>query len=138
MSTSNAMNLRHAVATAFVALACIGAPAFAASDARKMADDRAETQYKEDMRQCRDMKGNEADVCKKDARARRTAMKADARAMDKGTTGARTEAREDKAKATYAAAKERCDAMSGKDKDACQSQAQADRDRAMAQAQRNR
>lgn len=82
----------------------------------------AKAQYKADIEQCKTMKGNEQDVCEKDAEARRDSAKADAKA-NKETSEARHDAAETKRDAAYDVAKEKCDAMSGDTKDQCIAQA---------------
>jgi hypothetical protein len=94
------------------------------------AEAKADAQYEVAKEKCDDMKGNQKDVCVKDAKAAHEKAKADIAANTR--TGAKTgamgsttsasdkrEAREDATDAKYDAAKERCDSMSGDAKDRC-------------------
>jgi len=86
--------------------------------------DAAEADYKVAKAKCGAMKGNEKDVCIKEAKATETKAKADAKASQKVAT-ARQDAAEDKLEADYKVAKEKCDALSGAAKDQCISNAKA-------------
>lgn len=91
---------------------------------------KADAQYDVARERCDDMKGNQKDVCVKDAKAAhekakadiaasiRTGAKSGAMGSTTSTSGKR-EAREDAADAKYDAAKERCDSMSGDARDRC-------------------
>ena len=98
----------------------------------KVREAKADAAYDTAKEKCDDQTGNAKDVCVKDAKAAHTAAMGAAKVADAGmgkTTGAnaktakvaeaRQEATADTRKAEYAAAKERCDAMSGNAKDAC-------------------
>jgi len=84
----------------------------------------AEADYKVAKAKCGAMKGNEKDVCIKEAKATETKAKADAKASQKVAT-ARQDAAEDKLEADYKVAKEKCDALSGAAKDQCINSAKA-------------
>ena len=84
----------------------------------------AEADYKVAKAKCGAMKGNEKDVCIKEAKATETKAKADAKASQKVAT-ARQDAAEDKMDAEYKVAKEKCDALSGAAKDQCINNAKA-------------
>jgi hypothetical protein len=73
---------------------------------------------------CDDRKGNDKDVCMKDAKAAHERAKADANAQQK-TADVRREATQDKREAEYSAAKERCDSLSGDAKARCVNDAKA-------------
>ncbi|MDB5777275.1 MAG: TolA multi-domain protein [Herbaspirillum sp.] len=103
----------------------IGLAATNAATAEKTADKQADADYKVAKAKCDAMKGNDKDVCMKEAKAAQTSAKADAKAARK-TGNARSDAAEDKNAANYKTAKEKCDAMSGNAKDACISKARAD------------
>lgn len=90
----------------------------------KVRNMKAEAEYEVAKEKCDDMKGNEKDVCRKDAKAAYTSAKADSKAQ-KRTTAARKDAAENKAEANYEAAKERCDKLSGAAKDKCVADAKA-------------
>ncbi len=85
---------------------------------------KADAAYAVAKEKCDDMKGNEKQVCVKEAKAARTAARGDAKA-DKKTVAARKDAKEDKRDADYAVAKEKCDTMSGAAKDKCVADAKA-------------
>jgi hypothetical protein len=96
--------------------------------AAKVKTERAQAQYNVAKERCDDLDGNRKDVCVKDAKAAYESAKADAKATrtvdERGpnstrAAGAAREARDDRMDAQYAAAKERCDAMSGQAKDNC-------------------
>ncbi len=130
-------NIVSTIATGMLAFA-LAAPysASAADDKRtekqkdqasaeyKAAKKRAEADYDAAAKRCKTMKGNERDVCMQDAKATRKKAEADAEAL-KTTKTARAEAGDDKRKADYRVAKEKCDALSGKAKDACMDDAKA-------------
>lgn len=78
--------------------------------------------YDADMQHCDSMNGNDKDVCKKEAKARRDSAKADAKA-GKEKAEANHDAVETKRDSAYKVAKEKCDAMSGDAKDQCIAQA---------------
>ena len=84
----------------------------------------AEADYKVAKERCDDKKGNDKDVCVKEAKAMMTKAVADAKATKKGTE-ARMDATKDKMDANYKVAAEKCDAMSGDAKSACIADAKA-------------
>ena len=84
----------------------------------------AQAEYKAARARCNQLAGNEKDVCLKQAKAKQTRAKADAKALKK-TTAAKAEANEEKRDAQFKVAKEKCDAMNGNAKDACQKQAES-------------
>jgi hypothetical protein len=97
---------------------------------------RAEADYDVAKEKCDDLKGNDKDVCVKEAKAHLTKAKADAKVARaehadtmktaaSRTQDAKRDAAEDKRDADYKVAKEKCDAMSGAAKDKCVSDAKA-------------
>jgi hypothetical protein len=89
---------------------------------------KSEAAYRLAMEKCGDLGGNAKDVCKADAKASSVAARAEARlsrtSVDKGlysrqATNEREEAKQDTKAAMFAAARERCDALSGDSKAAC-------------------
>ena len=89
---------------------------------------KTDATYRLALEKCADLGGNARDVCKADARATSVAARAEARlsraSVDKGVNSRqavseRKEAREDTAAALYAAARERCDTLSGAARAAC-------------------
>ncbi|MGB3287639.1 MAG: hypothetical protein WBA83_00035 [Burkholderiaceae bacterium] len=113
-------NLKQVFAIAcapfFIALAT------SAGAAQVKTDQQIDAQYDAAMKHCDGMKGNNKDVCKKEAKAQRETARADAKAGKKSAE-ARHEAKEEKRDANYKVAKEKCDAMSGDAKDQCIAQA---------------
>jgi hypothetical protein len=95
----------------------------------------ADADYDVAKEKCDDLKGNDKDVCVKQAKAGHVKAKADAKvartANDAGhdaaikTADARRDAAEDKRDADYKVAAEKCDAMSGGAKDQCVKNAKA-------------
>jgi hypothetical protein len=91
---------------------------------------RAEAEYEVAKEKCDDLKGNDKDVCVKDAKATLTRARNDARVAKESAAAskdsrervaeARKDAREDTRQAEYKAARERCDSMAGDAKDRCQ------------------
>ena len=102
----------------------IGANAFAADPAYSAAKDQADANYDAAKARCDTLSGNDKDVCIKEAKAGKTATKADATVAHK-TTEAKKDARDDKLEAQYKVAKEKCDVLKGDEKDACQQRAKA-------------
>jgi len=96
---------------------------------------KADAQYDVAKEKCDDLKGNDKDVCVKEAKAGYTKAKADAKVAraeheDTMKTSAKVQdvkrdAAEDKRDAEYKVAKEKCDAMSGAAKDKCVNDAKA-------------
>jgi hypothetical protein len=90
---------------------------------------KADADYDVAKEKCDDLKGNDKDVCVKEAKAAHTKAKADAKVakVDAKTAhntadkraDARKDAAEDKRDADYKVAVEKCDAMSGAAKDQC-------------------
>ena len=90
---------------------------------------KADADYDVAKEKCDDLKGNDKDVCVKEAKATRTKAKADAKVakVDSKTAhntaekraDVRKDAAEDKRDADYKVAVEKCDAMSGAAKDQC-------------------
>jgi hypothetical protein len=112
--------------------------AYGATDVAGDQIKRADAEYKIAKQRCDALKGNEADVCDKEAKATRDKTKADARAARKGTPESRADAGETKAKADYKAQMERCEALKGKEADACESRAKATLDSRQAKSDKVR
>ena len=93
----------------------------ARADTRK---EIAEADYDVAKAKCDSKKGNDKDVCMKEAKAAKVAATADAKA-DKKVSEARKDANEDKREAAYKVAREKCDSMAGQNKDACVADAKA-------------
>jgi hypothetical protein len=84
----------------------------------------AEADYSVAKAKCDALKGNDRDVCVKEAKAAEVKAKADAKASEK-VAAARTDAVEDKRDADYKVALEKCDSLSGAAKDSCVANAKA-------------
>ena len=80
--------------------------------------------FKAAKQRCDGMKGNEKDVCTKQAKADEKRAKADAKAR-RDSRIARGEAREEKREANVSVAKEKCENLSGDAKDRCMAQARS-------------
>jgi hypothetical protein len=96
---------------------------------------KADAQYDVAKEKCDDLRGNDKDVCVKEAKANYTKAKADAKVAraereDTMKTSSKVQdvkrdAAEDRRDADYKVAKEKCDAMSGAAKDKCVNDAKA-------------
>lgn len=95
-----------------------------ATDREKAVKVHAEGVYAISKEKCDDRKGNDKDVCLKEAVAARDKTLADLKAGQKAAI-ARNDAAKDKAAADYAVAKTKCDALAGADKDRCVADAKA-------------
>ena len=94
----------------------------------KVKTTRAEAAFRLTREKCSDLSGNAKDVCRADAKmslvAAQTEAKVSRAAIDKGVNSRqanseRKQAREENSEARFAAAKERCDALSGDAKSSC-------------------
>jgi len=94
------------------------------ADANKVAEKKADADYAVAKEMCDDKKGNDKDVCVKEAKATRTKALADAK-MNKKVGAAEKDAAEDKRDADYKVAAEKCDSLSGDAKAACVKDAKA-------------
>ena len=101
-------------------------------DMKKAEHERIEAAYKADKAKCDAMKGNEKDVCMKEAKGKEKVAKAELDAKDSKDPAAQAKVDKAKAEAEYDVAKERCDDQKGKEKSACVEQAKAKRDQALA------
>lgn len=95
-----------------------------AKDRTKLLVTRAETAYEVAKEKCDDKAGNAEDVCVKEAKAQRTKALADAK-LGKEMRESKMDADQDKRKADYAVAAEKCDAMAGDAKANCVSTAKS-------------
>jgi hypothetical protein len=90
----------------------------------KLAEARADATYNVAKEKCDDLSGNPKDVCMKEAKAARAKTLADARA-NKEVNAARNDAADEKRKADYKVAVEKCDALAGNEKTSCVADAKA-------------
>ena len=93
-------------------------------DQTKLQVAKAESSYAVAKEKCDDKKGNDKDVCVKEAKAVEVAALADAK-MGKKIGEAKKDAAQDKRDADYKLAVEKCDAMSGDAKASCVAAAKA-------------
>jgi hypothetical protein len=85
---------------------------------------KADAAYDVAKEKCDDRKGNDKDVCVKEAKAAHTQATADAKA-NKKVAEVRKDAADDKRDAAYNVAKEKCDGLSGDTKAQCLATAKA-------------
>jgi vacuolar-type H+-ATPase subunit E/Vma4 len=88
----------------------------------KVAIANADADYKAAKEACKSHKGNDRDVCLKQAKADHVKATSEAKARLESKS-ARADAREDTIDAQYQVAKEKCDVLSGDAKDSCVKQA---------------
>ncbi len=100
--------------------------------ARDAEEDRIEAEYKAAKAKCDAMKGNEQDVCEKEAKGKENVAKAQLEQQYKPSDANARKVEEEKVKATYDVAKEKCDDQKGDAKNACEKQAKADETKAKA------
>ena len=95
-----------------------------AEDQTKILKARADANYEVAKEKCDDLAGNPKDVCEKEAKAAHVKALADAK-MGQQVGEAKMDAAEDKRKADYQVAAEKCDALSGDAKSSCMATAKA-------------
>jgi hypothetical protein len=96
--------------------------------------DGIETAYRSDAARCGSFAANAKEVCIAEAKAREKVAKADLEALYKPGDESAYQARDARAEADYAVAKQKCDALAGNTKDTCVAQAQEARTAAKANA----
>ena len=102
-------------------------------DEYKVAKEKIEADYKVDKKQCDTLKDNAKDVCHKEAKGKEAVAKAELEQQYKPSDRHARDVQEEKIKATYEVAKEKCDDMKGDAKSACEKQAKADEERGKAE-----
>ena len=95
-------------------------------------EDRIEADYKAAKAKCDPMKGNQKDVCEKQAKANEKVAKAELDAKKDPSPRNQRKVAEAKADGEYAVAKEKCDDLKGNEKSACEKQAKAKHEQAKA------
>jgi len=95
-----------------------------ATDQNKILVAKAEANYSVAKEKCDDMKGNDKDVCVKEAKAAEVKALADAKA-GKQIAEVKKDAAQDKRDADYKVAAEKCDALAGDAKSSCVAAAKA-------------
>lgn len=91
----------------------------------KAAQDRIEADYKSAKAQCDVLKNNAKDVCEKEAKGKENVAKAELEHTYKPSSSSARKVAEEKVKAEYEVAKEKCDDMKGDTKNACEKEAKA-------------
>ena len=104
----------------------------------KTAKDVIDAALKADRERCGSFSGNAKDICIAEAKGKHKVAVADLDARDRTTRKARQAAREVRAHADYAVAKEKCDDKAGHAKSVCVKEAKAGRTAAMADARADR
>lgn len=94
-------------------------------DEYKAAQTQIEADYKSAKAQCDTLKDNAKDVCEKQAEGQESVAKAELEHSYKPSTSSARKVAEQKVKADYEVAKEKCDDLSGDSKNACQKEAKA-------------
>ena len=102
-------------------------------DEYKVAKEKIEADYKVDKASCDSLKGNANDVCEKEAKGKENVAKAELEQQYKPSDRNSRNVKEEKVKAAYEVAKEKCDDMRGESKSACEKQAKADEARGKAE-----
>ena len=102
------------------------------SDEYKVAKEKIEADYKVDKAQCDTLKDNAKDVCNKEAKGKENVAKAELEQQYKPSESHARSVAEEKVKANYEVAKEKCDDQKGDAKSACEKQAKADEARGKA------
>lgn len=115
--------LAIASSCSFVAVAQTAAMS---SDQYKVAKEKIEADYKVADAQCKTLKDNAKDVCEKDAKGKMNVAKAELEQQYKPSDSHARAVQEEKVKANYDVAMEKCDDQKGADKSACEKQAKAD------------
>ena len=85
---------------------------------------QAKADYKVARAKCNNLRGNDKDICMKEAKAAETTSMSSAKAAKKNA-GANAEAHADSRSAEFKAAKQKCESMSGDAKDICKKEAEA-------------
>jgi hypothetical protein len=85
----------------------------------------ADADYDASRVRCRELSGNDRDICVQTAKADRIKAKGGAKSKYEGTGEAKLEAREDAIDADFKVAKEKCDSLTGNAKDVCSADAKA-------------
>ncbi|MDR6538196.1 hypothetical protein [Variovorax soli] len=102
-------------------------------DEYKAAKEKIEANYKMDKAKCDPLKGNAKDVCDKEAKGKENVAKAELEQQYKPSDSNARKVEEEKVKANYEVAKEKCDDQKGDAKSACEKQAKADETKAKAE-----
>jgi hypothetical protein len=101
-------------------------------DEHKVAREKIDATYKMDKAKCDGLKDNAKDVCEKEAKGKQNVAKAELEQQIKPSESNARKVEEEKVKAAYEVAKEKCDDQKGEAKSACEKQAKADETKAKA------
>ncbi len=93
-----------------------------AKNSQRMQEEYADADYKVAIEKCDALKGNDKDVCVKEAKAAKVTALENAK-TNKKVSDLKQDSAEAKNNAAYAVAKEKCDAFSGAAKDKCVAEA---------------
>ena len=107
-------------------------PAGGDRKAMKAEEDRIEAEYKAAKAKCGSMKGNEKEVCEADAKGKEKIAKAELEQKYEPSVRHERNIQEAKAEHQYHVAKEKCDAMKGKEESVCEKETKAKYDKAKA------
>jgi hypothetical protein len=108
-------------------------PAGGDRKAKKADEDRVEAEYKAAKAKCDAIKDkNEKEVCEADAKGQMKVAKAELEQKYEPSVAHERKVQEAKAEHEYEVAKEKCDAMKGKEESACEKQAKAKYEQAKA------
>lgn len=125
---------KHLVMIAIASTCLVAGQASAMTqDEYKVAKEKIEADYKVDKTQCDTLKDNAKDVCHKEAKGKEAVAKAELEQQYKPSERHARDVQEEKVKAAYEVAKEKCDDLKGDAKSACEKQAKADQDRGKAE-----
>ena len=94
-------------------------------DEYKVAKEKIEADYKVAKAQCDTLKDNAKDVCEKEAKGHENVAKAELEQQYKPSPAHARNVAEEKVKANYEVAKEKCDDLKSDAKSACEKQAKA-------------
>jgi hypothetical protein len=125
---------KHLLMIAIASTCCLvaGQASAMSSDEYKAAKDKIEADYKVDKAQCDALKDNAKDVCDKQAKGKENVAKAELEQQYKPSDSHARNVAEEKVKANYEVAKEKCDDQKGAAKSACEKEAKAEEARGKA------
>lgn len=91
----------------------------------KVSEERIAAEYQAAKAQCDALKANAKDVCEKQAKGRESIARAELEHRQKPTSASARKLAEEKVKADYEIAKEKCDDAKGEARNSCEQQAKA-------------
>ncbi|MDA7414803.1 hypothetical protein PGB34_00370 [Xenophilus arseniciresistens] len=99
----------------------------------KVGEDRIAAEYKAATARCEALQNNARDVCEKQAKGQESVARAELEHNFKPGPASARKVAEEKVKAEYEIAREKCDDMQGEAKNSCEKQAKAVESRGMAE-----